>query len=244
MEISLTILMPVLFIFFLGAFVRSTFGFGDALIEMPLLALVISVKFATPIVAAYGIVLALAILFREWKHINIQSTWRLILSSAIGIPFGVYYIHAVPESITKLTLGIILILIALFNLFYPKQMPSIPQSSAYGFGFLAGILGSAYNTNGPPVILYSLTQKWDPATFRATMQSYFLPVNLLIVISHISAGLWQDETLNAFLIGLPVVLAAYFLGTILAKRIETDKFSKAIYSVVFLMGIILIISIL
>ena len=244
MESIHTILLPVLIIFFIGAFVRSTFGFGDALIEMPLLALVISVKFATPIVAAYGIVLALAILIREWKHINFQSTWRLILSSAIGIPFGVYYIHVVPESITKLILGIILILIALFNLFYPKQMPSIPQSSAYGFGFLAGVLGSAYNTNGPPVVLYSLTQKWNPATFRATMQSYFLPVNLLIVVSHIGAGLWNKETMNTFFLGLPVVLGAYFLGSQLAKRIETERFNKAIYGVVFLMGGILIYSIL
>ena len=244
MEMFSTTLIWILLIFFLGAFVRSTFGFGDALIEMPLLALVISVKFSTPIVAAYGIVLAIAILFREWKHINIQSTWRLILSSAIGIPFGVYYLHTVPESITKLILGIILILIALFNLFSPKQMSSIPQSSAYGFGFLAGILGSAYNTNGPPIVLYSLTQKWNPSTFRATMQSYFLPVNLLIIISHMSTGLWQKETLNTFIIGLPVVLAAYFLGTLLAKRIETEKFDKAIYFVVLLMGGILIYAIL
>jgi uncharacterized protein len=244
MDIASSTLIWVLLIFFLGAFIRSTFGFGDALIEMPLLALVISIKVATPVVAAFGIVLALAILFREWKHINFQSTWRLILSSAIGIPFGVYYLHIVPESITKLILGIILILIALFNILYPKQMPSLPQSSAYGFGFLAGILGSAYNTNGPPIVLYSVTQKWDPATFRATMQSYFLPVNAMIIVSHISAGLWQRQTLFTFLIALPVILLAYVLGTFTAKRIDTQKFNKAIYGIVFLMGAILIYTIL
>jgi uncharacterized protein len=244
MDIASSTLIWVLLIFFLGAFIRSTFGFGDALIEMPLLALVISIKVATPVVAAFGIVLALAILFREWKHINFHSTWRLILSSAIGIPFGVYYLHIVPESITKLILGIILILIALFNILYPKQMPSLPQSSAYGFGFLAGILGSAYNTNGPPIVLYSVTQKWDPATFRATMQSYFLPVNAIIIVSHISAGLWQRQTLFTFLIALPVILLAYVLGTFTTKRIDTQKFNKAIYGIVFLMGTILIYTIL
>jgi uncharacterized membrane protein YfcA len=244
MDILSTPLLWIILIVFLGALVRSTFGFGDALIEMPLLALVISIKVATPIVAAYGIVLAIAILLREWKHINLRSTWRLILSSAIGIPFGIYYLHAVPESITKIGLGIILILTALFNIVYPKNMPTVHQNSAYGFGFLAGVLGSAYNTNGPPILLYAVMQKWDPATFRATMQSYFLPVNLLIVISHIGSGLWQTKTLSIFLYGFPVVIGAFFLGTFLSGKLDTTKFNKALYAVVLGMGIILIVSIL
>ena len=41
------------------------------------------------------------------------------------------------------------------------------------FGFFAGILGGAYNTNGPPVVIYGSLRKWSPATFRATLQGYF-----------------------------------------------------------------------
>ena len=244
MNIFSTSLLWIILIVFLGALIRSTFGFGDALIEMPLLAMIISIKIATPIVAAYGIVLAIAILCKEWRHINFRSTWRLILSSAIGIPFGIYYLHTVPETVTKIVLGIFLILIALFNIIYPKNMPTVPQNSAYGFGFLAGILGSAYNTNGPPILLYAVMQKWDPATFRATMQSYFLPINLLIVISHISSGLWQKQTLFTFLYGFPFVIGAFFLGTFLSRKLETEKFTKAVYIVVLGIGTLLILSVI
>ncbi|MBI9050369.1 MAG: sulfite exporter TauE/SafE family protein [Anaerolineaceae bacterium] len=235
------IFLPIL-ILFLGALVRTTFGFGDALIEMPLLALVISIKLATPIVAVFGFLLAVAILLREWRFINIRSTWRLILASLIGIPFGVLYLQYIPEPITKLILGIILILTALLNIFYPKQTPTISEGSAYGFGFVAGVLGSAYNTNGPPIVLYGLMRKWDPATFRATMQSYFLPTNLLIIISHLSSGLWTTEAFHLFSIAIPAVFLAFVLGSLIAKHLPTQKFNKTIYAVVLIMGVLLILT--
>ncbi len=44
-------ILPVLLIVFIASLVRATFGFGDALIGMPLPALVISIREATPLMA-------------------------------------------------------------------------------------------------------------------------------------------------------------------------------------------------
>ena len=41
----------VVAVLFLGSLVRSTFGFGDALVAMPLLTLLIPIRVATPLVA-------------------------------------------------------------------------------------------------------------------------------------------------------------------------------------------------
>ncbi len=41
----------VLVVLFCSTFIRATFGFGDALVAMPLLAMVVGLKTATPLVA-------------------------------------------------------------------------------------------------------------------------------------------------------------------------------------------------
>lgn len=227
-------------VLFIGAIIRVVFGFGDALLGMPLISLLLGVKIATPVIAAYGLVLAIGILAREWKSIRFDSTWRLILASLVGIPFGIYYIQTVPEHTTKIGLGIILILSSLINIFYPKQMPTTPEKSAYGFGFIAGILGSAYNTNGPPILLYGLMRKWEPSTMRATMQSYFLPTNLFIIFSHVSSGMWTPPVFQLFWMAFPAVLVAFFIGSKISKHITPDKFKNALYALVLVMGLIMI----
>jgi uncharacterized protein len=235
------LLLPVL-ILFLAALVRATFGFGDALLAMPLLTLFISIKTATPVVAAFGLLLAAGILLREWKAIRFHSTWRLIAGSILGIPFGVLYIHLVPEQTTRIILGVVLVITGVLNLFQPTALPAAPTSSAYGFGFIAGILGSAYNTNGPPVLIYGLMRKWEPTTFRATMQSYFLPTNLLIILSHIGSGLWTPAVWQLFLVALPAVLLACLIGTLLAGRFSPKQFTVAIYGLSILMGMMMVIT--
>ena len=44
---------------------------------------------------------------------------------------------------------------------------------AYLFGFVAGVLGAAYNTSGVVITIYATLRDWSPDRFRSTLQSYF-----------------------------------------------------------------------
>ena len=68
--------LPVLLILFLSTLVRSTFGFGDALVATPLLALIIPIKTATPVVAIIAPTIAISLLIKEWRHIDLKSTLK------------------------------------------------------------------------------------------------------------------------------------------------------------------------
>ena len=50
--------LPVIGVVFLATLVRSTFGFGEALVAVPLLALVISVQVAVPLATLLSIAIA------------------------------------------------------------------------------------------------------------------------------------------------------------------------------------------
>jgi len=132
----------VVIIIFLSTLVRSSFGFGNALIAMPLLALVIGVKEATPLVALAGLVISLIMLIREWRELVWKDTLVLLISSLAGLPLGLLLLTALPE-------------------------PAVP------FGFLAGILGGAYNANGPPIVIYGVMRGWKKEAFRASLQGFF-----------------------------------------------------------------------
>jgi hypothetical protein len=224
-----------------AALVRSTFGFGDALIGMPLLALFVPVRTATPLMAFVGPTLATLLLLREWRHLRVRSALNLILATLAGIPFGLFFLKRVDERAVNAVLAAVIILFALYNLVQPGLLRLRTERSSWAFGFAAGVLGAAYNTNGPPVILYGVLRGWQPETFRATLQGYFLPTGTAILIGQGIAGLWSAPVLKAYLFSLPLIVLAVLAGTALAKKIHPSRFAAAVHVLMLAAGAILLI---
>lgn len=72
--------------------------------------------------------------------------------------------------------------------------------------------------NGPPLVVYGALRDWSPQRFRATLQGYFLPASIVAMAGYAIAGLWTYTVTKYFLLSLPVVLLATFLGGILNQR--------------------------
>jgi uncharacterized membrane protein YfcA len=234
-----SLIVPVLFILFISTFTRSALGFGDALIAMPLLALVLGMQIATPLVAFGASTIALTILLGEWRSVDIKAAWRLILSSLVGIPIGLFLLKTAPEPVIKGGLGVLLIAFGLLNLINPKLPTFRNEKLAYVFGLVAGVLGGAYNTNGPPVVVYGTLRRWSPDSFRSTLQAYFLPTGGMILISHGLAGLWTPDVLRLYVYALPFIMLAIYLGGRVNKVISSGRFNRIIYVSLVVMGVLL-----
>jgi uncharacterized membrane protein YfcA len=230
----------VLIVLCCSTFIRSAFGFGDALVAMPLLALVVGLKTATPLVALVASTIGLAILLKNWRSVQIQSAWRLIVATIAGIPLGLLLLKGAYEGLLQILLAVILIGFAVFSLLKSRQIVIRGEKLAFGFGFVAGILGGAYNTNGPPVVIYGTLKGWNPATFRATLQGYFLPTSLFITAGHGSTGLWTGEVLRLYLYALPLVFASIFLGGWINRRFSPQRFSQWVYALLIALGALLL----
>ncbi|MEE9514263.1 MAG: sulfite exporter TauE/SafE family protein [Anaerolineales bacterium] len=236
-----SLIVPVLFILFISTFTRSALGFGDALIAMPLLALVLGMQIATPLVAFGASTIALTILLGEWRSVDIKAAWRLILSSLVGIPIGLFLLKTAPEPVIKGGLGVLLIAFGLLNLINPKLPTFRNEKLAYVFGLVAGVLGGAYNTNGPPVVVYGTLRRWSPDSFRSTLQAYFLPTGGTILISHGLAGLWTPDVLRLYVYALPFIMLAIYLGGRVNKVISSGRFNRIIYASLVVMGALLFV---
>ena len=234
-------LLLVMAIMFVSAFIRSALGFGDALIAMPLLALTVGIQTATPLVAFAALTIAIIILIRNWRKVDIKAAWRLILASSLGIPLGLLLLKGAPEHLVKAILGALLVLFGLFSL-GTLRLPTVEsKATAYIFGFVAGILGGAYNTNGPPIVVYGALRRWPPERFRATLQGYFFATGLFILMGHALAGLWTAPVLKLYAYSLPFILLAILIGGKLNRSLPAKRFERLVYLFLIVIGIFLII---
>lgn len=232
----------ILAILFVSTFIHSTLGFGQALIAMPLLAMFVQLKTATPLVAFVLMTVAAVILLRNWRVVDLGAVWRLVLSSCVGIPVGLFVLKGVPEGLMKVLLGILVILFSLYNLtnrhlrIIDLRRASGGSGIAYLFGFVAGVLGAAYNTSGVVITIYATLRDWSPDRFRSTLQSYFVFTGLLILASHGLAGLWTFDVLRLYGISLPLVLLGIFLGGKLNRFIPQGEFDGYVNVGLLIMG--------
>ncbi|MEO9077032.1 MAG: sulfite exporter TauE/SafE family protein, partial [Gelidibacter sp.] len=100
----------ILAIVFVATLVRSTFGFGESLVAVPLLILFIPIEIAVPLSVLISIFIAAIIVVQDRKEIHFDSAKWLIIFAALGIPIGLFLLIYGNESTTKALLGLLLIL--------------------------------------------------------------------------------------------------------------------------------------
>ena len=88
------VVLHVLVVLFLATTIRSTFGFGEALFAVPLLALRIPLAVATPLAVLVSITIALVVVAQDWRHIQVRSVGGLLGSTVLGIPVGLLLLTA------------------------------------------------------------------------------------------------------------------------------------------------------
>jgi uncharacterized protein len=228
-------------VIFLATLIRSAFGFGEALVAVPLLALLIPVEEAVPLATLVSITVAAVVVVQDWHKIHIRSAGWLVIATLFGIPLGLWLLAAVAEAVVKAILAVVIIGFALYCLVSRSQYELKNDRLAWLFGFAAGVLGGAYGMNGPPLVIYGALRHWSPEHFRATLQGYFLPASLLGMCGYWLAGLWVPAVTRFYLWSLPTALAAIFLGRVLNLRMRGRAFLRYIHVGLLVVGTVLLV---
>jgi uncharacterized membrane protein YfcA len=224
----------------LAATVRSAFGFGEALVAVPLLALTIPVKEAVPVAALASIFVACLVLARDWREVHVRGAAALIASTMLGIPLGLWLLRAAPEPALKGALAVVILAFSAYSLRRRAGARLADDRFAWLFGFAAGVFGGAYGLNGPPLVVYGSLRGWTPARFRATLQAYFLPASLAGMLGFAAAGLWTSGVTALFLWSAPSIVAGALLGGWISRRLEPGRFHRLLHAGLALTGLALL----
>ena len=227
-------------IVFLAVLTQSVTGFGLALVSMGLLTQMLGIQVAAPLVAMVAAPLEFALLVRFRQALNWQAVWRLSLASACGIPIGMLALRHIDEKLILTVLGLILVGYALYALRSPR-LPRLERSGwAFGFGFVAGLLSGAYNTGGPPAILYGNSRGWEPAEFKSNLQSFFLLNDTLVIAGHVLSRHLTPAVWENFLIAVPATVLGVVIGLGVERFVNPSAFRRIVLLLLIVMGLRLI----
>ena len=240
--ISNTLTADILTVIFIATIFRSAFGFGESLVAVPLLALWLPLNVAVPLSVLLSITIAIMVVIQDWHKIHFRSAGGLIGFTLIGIPLGLVLLVKTDERIVKAILGVIISLFSVY-LLMGKQLKELKKDNIYwlfGCGLLAGILGGAYGINGPPLVIYGAKRRWSAQHFRATLQGYFLIASAVGMIGYWLSGLLITAVFHYYLLCLPVMVPAVFIGRLINNRLNGDHFFKYVYLVLLGIGLFLL----
>ena len=225
---------------FAGIFLQGVVGFGMALVAMPLLAIFVDISTAAPLIALTGILAKVLLLAYYRREVSFKPVLGLSAASLVFIPVGVIALKYLNKELSLAILGIVIVGYALYSLF-DFRLPDFDRPFwMVLFGSIGGFLGGAFNTAGPPVIIYANTKDWTPQEFKSNLQGYALITGIFTVVSHWLNGNLTPEVRHGFVVSIPAAVLAVIAAVSLDRFINKEIFRTAVLVVLLGLGIKLV----
>ncbi len=251
------IFLIVTLVFAIGSCVQTIAGFGSALIIMPMLTQFLGVQTAASVMALVGATVTVAVLYQNRQGLRWREAGRLLSGSVIGIPIGTIALKLLPAAPIMGFLGTVLLAYGCYSLTAAKIATADTEEPAPAgiltrtervtgslVGFCAGLLGGAYATDGPPLVIYGSAKRWPKQSFRSILQACFLVNGVLIVACHGAGGLVTGDVLTYCIYGVPGMAFGLVIGTFLDRRIDHALFHRILPWLIALLGCALLARVL
>jgi uncharacterized protein len=218
---------------FAGAGVQSASGLGFALVLTPaLFAAMDDPSEAVTAVLILGAALCALVLI-ESRRVATHGLVRLLVPAAPGLGVGVLLLAVLSKDALQVGVGVAVVAAASWQLRHRATVP-LPAALA---GFLSGALTTSISINGPPLALWLESERVPPARFRTTLAAAFLILD--VVGTALIAAREGTDTVDLGVLGplLGCVFAGYFLGAAAFRRIDPERFSTVVLSIVVCTGV-------
>lgn len=226
-------------IIFAGALLQGLAGFGGALVAMPLILLYAEPLWAAPVVVLCYTMNRIPALFVLRKNLMWDHSLLLLAAAVPGAFLGTYLLKSMEPGFIMKVLGTILILFSVYKVLSPGLKFAFSKIWALPTGFLSGILGGAFGTDGPPVVVYAALQPRAKEQVVGMLQSFFLFANFIIVVSYGYHGLLTPSVFGVSAVAVPFALAGIFLGLRINRIIGQRRFEVILSVLIGVMGFIL-----
>lgn len=226
LEMHLPVLAAVAGTACLAAFAQGVTGFGSALVAMPLLALILDVRTAAALVALLSLAVNLALLWPARRDLPWRRVSPLLAGSLVGVPVGVLFLAGADPLLARALLGAVLIA-ASAALLGTRGLRIGPGAwPALAAGAFAGLLGGAFNANGPVAALYAAARGWEKRETHAALQLYFLASGIAVAALHGAAGITDRRVLLAAASALPALALGSLAGWAVHRRVSEDRYRR------------------
>lgn len=229
----------IVLITFGASFIQRVTGFGFGIFAMTFLPYIMSAYTEANVLSSMlAMLLSLAVTLRMLREVHWKNLIFPFIGSAVMTFITVNLMKGQGDSILKLLLGIVLILLSIYFLLFSGKIHIRP--TWYGgliAGGLSGVLGGLFSMGGPPVVVYYMESEQDPKHYMATIQAFFTLSNIYSIGVKVSAGFVTRSVLICFAVGLIGMLAGLIVGSRVFDKLDGPKIKKAVYLIMALSGV-------
>jgi uncharacterized protein len=209
-----------------GAAAQSVSGIGFALVGGPLLFTVFGAREGVRVAVVLSMLVNVGVLAREHRSVMWRRVLPVLATALAVTPLLAHLLaDAHPRALRALAGGVIVIGAALV------AAGRTADTGLVG-GVVAGVISATMNVlasaGGPAVAVYAAGARWDPLRVRATLQAYFLALNI-VTLATLGTPHWAS-TQAIVLVGCLVAGSAsggWLAGRVSAHRARTVTLALA-----------------
>ncbi|MDA8108356.1 MAG: sulfite exporter TauE/SafE family protein [Betaproteobacteria bacterium] len=217
-------------------------GFGSTVIAMPLLAQLLPIRFAVPLMMLLDLSMMLLFGLRLRRGVRLDEFGWLAPFMLVGMLIGLALLLRVPEKPLLAVLGAFVLAYALYGFSRRGRPPRLGRAWCAPFGLIGGALASLFGTGGVLIALYNTARIPDKGQLRATNLATIMFSGVVRVVLFGVSGLLAQDSLLLFALGLvPAMLVGVRVGNRLHAAVPSTAVVKVVYAVLVLAGISVLI---
>lgn len=237
-------ILILLLVTFVATAIHTSTSFGFGIITIMFFPLLMP-SYATATVCVTVLTLAFTTINAVRMRKEIVWAWIVptFVSYFIASFFAVRLLSVVDDGSIKKILGLVLILLSLYFIFFQKKIKIQPtKTNGFLAGAMSGALESLFCVGGPPIVLYLLTVSNDVRRYTASVQAWFAVTELFLLWMRYLNGLVTPAAIHYSAIGLLAILPGIYLGNVLLKHMNQQRLKYIVYTIMLIYGGILVCS--
>ena len=207
-----------------AASLQGITGAGMMILSVPPLVVALPATVVVPGIVLLYLPLGIAQIIQLRGDVDRRRLATLAASSALMVPLGAVVLREVDTVTLQRGIGLLMIVLALLLQVKPGPPFTREFAPCAATGLIAGFLAASTSVSGPPLVLFGLKQRWDPARFRATLIAYFLIISAFSLPFYWEMDLLTPAVGRLVLYGLPGIALGYFTGAWLRARVSVAAF--------------------
>lgn len=197
-----------------GALAQWVTGIGFALVCAPFLVAFLGPEEGVRAALVLGIPLNITMMFATRRDLRALDAVLLLVPAALVMPLVGAAVRRTDSNSLALAAGVLTIVASALLATGRRAARIRGRAGAIAAAVISAAMNAIAALSGPPVALYSINAGWKPEATRATLQAYFLGLNVITLA--VLGFSWPAAPLA---VGLVVGLAA---GAVVAGHVPVE----------------------
>jgi uncharacterized membrane protein YfcA len=238
--VSVELAAGVLVAMFTAAFLKGITGLGFSTICLGLLASLVDLKLAIPLVLVPSLSSNLLVMLEARRFRSaLRRFWPMFVLAVPGLLLGLQLLHRIDSDVARRVLGGVMLAYALWTLWQVDwRLPAGMQRWLLPWvGLLTGFINGLTGSQVMPVLPFLLSIELDKNLFVQTINISFTVSSLVML-----AGLYRLQMLDGPLllgsaVGILPVAAGIYLGGRIRRRLAERLFRTLVLGLLVVLGL-------